>query len=497
MIQSIEPQPGTGYQDLRKISVQWTERLNGETVQAFIYPPMEHDISVSGSRMDIELASPVGEEPVVIHLPEEISDRRGNQWGRSMDLVYTSSDTLPTGRIQVVLSRQGGSSLSSETLVEIYAGSTLVRRTDADSTGNAVIDWLYPAEYRLRCYEDLDRSYQWNNESEAGLDTTLDLAAGDTLTVQGTMTVVDTVGPILNDVSAIDAYHAMVTFNEEVSVESFGRGTVEIRDSLGQGIEVRGFWLTGGTASSSVELSTGRLSDSRLEILISGIADLMENPCRPDSMEFYGTDTLPSDSFRIRSFYPAPGSNNADPGGPYLISFNYFVDRLQLQDKLHLERVADSTAVQGSIRVVDGRSFEYYPLHQLIGEQQYRFLLEPGLTTLWGDTLDTPFSWSFSTLWGDEPGSISGMISGVGSSEVLLQIRRTGGDTQAQATYATVSGGQFQVNDIPAGRYTVASFIDTDGDGEWNGMEPYGTYPGVVLVQPGLMTRDVNIEILP
>jgi hypothetical protein len=496
-ITEIIPPSGTGYTDLDRVAIRWSERLEEESFLVFVYPPVDYSTDVSGSKTEIIFSDPVGPEPLVIHLSGLISDRRGNRWGRSMDLVYTASDSLPEGAIRVGLSRQGGGSLSPVTLVELYRDSALVRRTNADSSGGALIAWLDPGDYRLICYEDPDRSFLWDAEREAGFDTVLTLVSGDTLSILSTMTVVDTVGPILTEVSVMDSYHFQMTFNEEVSYESFGMGDVSVEDSLGENLDVNGYWLTGGTASAAVVLETVRLPDEPLKVTLEGIHDLMENPCRRDSMEFWGIDSIPSDSFRIRSFYPAPGSDNADPGGPFLISFNYWAHPDSLQNRLHLNRVVDSTAVVGSLRVVDGRSFEFYPEHQLIGEQQYRFLLEPGLHTLWGDTLSLPFSWSFSTLWGDEPGSIAGSITGYGSGETVLQIRRTGGDTQAEATYTAVNTGLYQVDEVPAGRYTVAAFIDGNGDGTWNGQEPYGTYPGVILVQPGLITRDIDIEILP
>ena len=79
----------------------------------------------------------------------------------------------------------------------------------------------------------------------------------------------------------------------------------------------------------------------------------------------------------------------------------------------------------------------------------------------------------------------------------MLQISRTGGGGDDSVLYADISPGDFIVDEIPAGRYTVAAFIDTGGDGTWSPMEPYGTYPGVVLVQPGVTTGEVDIEILP
>jgi hypothetical protein len=496
-IVSVEPTPGTGYTDLRLITVGWSERLEQSSASVFVYPPIEHRLEVSGSTMRIELQSPPGPGPLVVHIPREISDRRGNQFGYSRDLVYTSSDTLPSGRIEVAMSRQGGGNLSQSTLVELYRGSSLVRRTTPDSSSSAVVDWLEPGEYRLLCYEDPDRSYLWNPEAEAGYDTSVALASGDTLMIDVILTVVDTVGPILTEISPMDSYHLRLVFNEDVSYDSFGTGDVSITDSLGEPVPISGFWLSGGISAPSVILETHLIPSSGMTVRLSGVDDLMGNPSRPDSLEFFGVDSMPADTFRVRSFFPGPGSDNAHPGGPFLISFSYWVHPDSLSRKLVLQRVADSTTVEGTIRAVDGRSFEYYPEHQLIGEQQYRFVLEPGLGTLWGDTLSLPFSWSFSTLWGDEPGSISGRITGYAGSPVLLQMRRTGGDAESRVTYVSVGPGEYEVDDVPAGRYTIAAFVDSDGGGTWNGMEPYGTFPGVVLVQPGLITRDIDVDILP
>ena len=494
---SVFPTPGPGYRDLRKITVEWSERLDEASVAVFIYPTVEYSLDVSGSTIEIELSEAIGQEPLVIHLPKEIRDRQGNQAGISSDLVYSSSDSLPEGQLRISMVRQGGGTLSAITLVELYRDSVLLRRTIPDSTGTALVNWLDPGDYSLLCYEDPDRSYQWNSQQEAGIDTSITLMQNDSMRVDFTLTVIDTLGPVLTKVTAFDSYHLQFLFNEEVSYESFSRGDVVLKDSLGDEIPVNGFWLPGGYSGTSILLETRRIPDTRLTAYVTGVEDLMLNPSPSDSLEFFGIDSLPADSLRIRSYYPAPGADNADPAGPYMISFNYWIDPDSLAARFSLRSVADSVLVQGVLTVVDGRSFEFYPDHQLIGEQQYRFELLPGLSTLWGDTLRMPFTWVFSPYWGDEPGSISGRITGTVSPALTLQISRTGGGGDAAVSYAQVQSGDYLISDIPAGRYTVAAFIDRDASGTWSPMEPYGTYPGVVLVQPGLISDEVDIDILP
>lgn len=497
-IVSVTPEPGAGFRDLNTVQIEWSERLSESTAAVFLYPSLVYSLNIHGSTMTVELDSFPSSGTLVIHIPPEVADRRNNQSGVPVDLVYSSLDSLPEGSIAVSMTRQGGGSIADRTLSELYSDSVLVRRTTPDTSGIVRFRWLDPGSYRLLCYEDPDRSFTWDPEQEAGADTAVYLTeTSDSLFVETNLTVVDTVGPILTDITARDAYHVRMDFNEEVSYASFGEGEVALADSLGKNIEILGYWLSGGYSSSSVILETRRMPDSRITAHVSGINDLMMNVSEADSLDFYGTDTLPRDSLRVVSYYPAPGTRNADPAGPFRIAFNYWIHPDTLHDHLELMRVTDSTVIEGDIEVVSGRSFEFYPHHQLIGEQQHRFELSPGLFTAWGDTLGDPFSWSFATLWGDEPGAVSGEVSGTAVPVITLRISRTGGGGDASVRYADVRPGYYRIEDVPPGRYTVAAFVDSDGGGTWSAMEPYGTFPGVIMVRPGLETEDVDIEILP
>ena len=503
-IVSIEPLPGPGYPDLKKIIIEWSERLDAGSVAAYLYPQMSYNLEIHGSRIEIELDSVPGDVPLVIHLPPEIQDRRGNRSGIPVNLAYSRADSLPTGLIHLSMIRQGGGNIARRTLIELYrilsdstGDSLLVRRTVADSMGTADVQWLERGYYGILCYEDPDQSFEWNSEQEAGFDTLVYLEKGEILNIEALLTVVDTVGPIITEVEALDRYHLQISFNEEVSFASFSEGQVILQDTSRSNIDLNGFWLQSGFSGEIVTIETEAIPAGEITVYTSGILDLMMNPSEPDSMIFFGIDSLPADSLRLRSYYPAPGNENVNPAGPYTLSFNFWVDIDSLKNKLTLNKVSDSTLIQGSLNGIDGRSFEFIPDHQLIGEQQYRFTLLPGISTAWGDTLLSSFSWSFSTAWGDEPGSIEGNISGTSVQTLLIQISRTGGSSDESVIYSFLQPGQYRVDEIPAGRYTVAAFIDTDGSGTWSSMEPYGTYPGVVLVQPGLITEEINIEILP
>jgi hypothetical protein len=500
----VLPEPGPGQPGLAVVRLEWSERLDPASAAVFLYPPIEHRLNISGDAMTVELADPLGEGIVVIHVPPEISDARGNDSGIPHDLVYGGGELLPACEIGITLDRQAGGSLSDRTLAELYMGDDvdgtgLVRRTSADSLGSVTMKWLTPGTYRLLCYEDMDRSFQWSSDVEAGMDTIIVLESpADTLDLAMTLTVVDTLGPILVEAGAPDRFHVSITMNEEVSLESFSEGEFTLlHDSSGTSVPVNGMWLQGGAADATLTLETYDLGTGELTLYLEGVRDLLGNPSSRDSMVIAVSDSLPTDSLRIRSHYPAPGGEGIDPAGPYSISFSYFVDLDSLDARFSLTRLADSTEVDGRLIRIDGRAFDFIPNHQLVGEQQHLFMLLPGLHTAWGDSLLEPFSWAFEPAWGDEPGSISGSVSGTSAPLVVLQVSRTGGEGDGSMRFAVIAPGSFLLEDVTAGRYTVSAFIDTDGGMDWDPMEPYGTHPGVVMVQPGLVSEGVDIDILP
>ena len=498
---SVSPEPGCGWTNIREVTFAWSERLDPQSVSVFIYPPLDFELEIHASEMVVLFRDDVTDPDFVLHIPTGISDTRGNTTDTVYDFIYSSSDVLPEGILTINAERQGGSVPIPGTLVELYAienciDSLLYRRTHLDSTGHAEVKWISPGLYRILCYEDLDNSFIWESDDEAGSDTLLNFSTSDSFTVGMYLSVVDTIGPRLIETEAIDSYHMKVSFNEDICTDGLLEN-VDIIDSTGTDVLLYGYWETGNRSGTSVILESGKIHSEPYHIAVSGVTDLFGNTITDDTLEFTGTDSLPIDSLRIRSYFPEPGGTGIDPAGPYYISFNYRIDTDSLGERFSLHRISDNSLVSGELLLMDSRSFKFIPDHQLLGEQQYVFELQPGLTTLWGDSLTEPFSWVFSTAWGDEPGSIDGYIAWEGSDVIVLRLSRTGGDSDNSTRNAALLEGDYVIDNIPPGRYTASAFVDSNSNEVWDLTEPYGTFPGVLLIQPGLTTKGVNIEILP
>jgi hypothetical protein len=495
MVDTVIPPPGPGHPGLDGIRIVFDERIEPASMAPSLFPPLEHSVEVSGSKAEIDLEQPLDSGLVVINLPGILSDRHGNQTGEITSLVFGAADSLPTGAVRVTLERQGGGMVSGAAIADLVSPRTgaLARRGTPDTSGVAVLGWLAEGSYRLVAYEDDDLSRTWDSDREAGVDSTFSLAAGDTMELSMVLTVLDTLPPTLIEATPRDRHHLFVRTSEEVRWEGFRDATIALTDSGGAPVEVYGLWPAGGRGNIGVMLATGAMCDCRMSLRMEDFTDLMGNLQELDSLRFWGTDSLPEDSLGVEGTIPYMGEQEVDPYGPYQIAFSSWVPRDSLQERLSLTHVSADTAAPFELSRVDGRTFRIEPREPLMGQQQYRFDLDSGLVSLWDQPLEG-YSWSFSPRWADLPGSISGRVSGF-AGPVILQVSGAGED--GGVSYHRVPPGDYRVDSLEAGRYTVSAFADGDGDGRWGAGEAYGAYAGVVMVYPGTETDGIDIQILP
>jgi hypothetical protein len=93
------------------------------------------------------------------------------------------------------------------------------------------------------------------------------------------------------------------------------------------------------------------------------------------------------------------------------------------------------------------------------------------------------------------PGSISGRITGISAQVVTLVASSAGGgENRITGEFAP---GEYHLEGLPGGRYTAACFVDWNTNGIWDPGEPYGAWPGVVEVFPGIETGNLDIQVIP
>lgn len=491
---SVSPEPSAGAPDLDEVAIRWSERMQEGSIEIRVFPAIPIRVGNSPGRSVVSLDEPLGSRTMILHVSGTAADLRGNRIVQAVDLAYSGLDTLPSGSLRIGLARQGGTVLSGPVQIDVLdAMGTMVRRTSPDSTGSAVAGWLPGGSYSVICFEDGDGSMSWERDAEAGAETTVVVGDADSLDLELVLTVVDTVGPRLAQVLALDSFHVQVDFNEQPALPADAREVFGMRDSAGLPVPVLGCWSSGSREERSLVLATGAMPAGILLLRTNGVTDLLGNTSAPDSIEFESSDSASVDTIHVRSTFPAPGSAEVPASTSVIFSLSDWVDPGSLAQAFSMTRVADSSVVEGVLRADDGRSFTFKPLHDLLGEEQYRVEIGPGLVSPAGDSLGS-VGWSFVAAWGDEPGSIGGSISG-GGTRIVLEARAAG--SGGTSISAGLDPGPFLLDGIPAGRYTVSCWSDRNGNGAWDPGEPFGSWPGVVLVRPGTLTGGIDVEILP
>lgn len=491
-----QPPPGLSAFLPQRIVLEWGERLEPFSAVPLIFPDTPHSVVFGGRTMEIRLESQPPGTMLTLLLPRGLSDARGNGSSEPLNLVWTTADTTTTSKLTFQASLQGGGESPPDAVVRLQSlpdTTIFTRGAFPDTLGYGEIPWLTPGDYRILVFDDRDGSRTWEDQTEPGVASNFTLEPGGTMHLDLVMAVVDTVGPSISNAQALNTHQVLLEWNEELSRTVPDPDHFRIRSVGDREVELLGVSHMPGRTRGRLLLHTAGMPDTLITLFASDVSDLMGNTSRPDSISFWGTDTLPAEEFAVVSVFPADGLFDVNPAGPYSITLNAWVPLDSLASRYSITRVSDSTRVEGTWSRPDAITFIFTPDQHLSGQRQHRIVLEAGLTTLWGDTLPAQ-SWVFSTAWSTLPGSVQGTLSGP-NRETTLVLTPAGGEGQTRTE--AVMPGAYTIDAVPGGRYTLAAFVDANGNGSWDSGEPYGAWPGVLEVFPGFPTLEVDIAVLP
>jgi len=492
----IIPAPGFVLEMPQEITFVFSENIGANTQLVDIFPVTDSEVQMNGK--SISIIAPAVCEVLMVTISGELEDRRGNRIGFPLSYVWNSVPSDSFAVVSASILRDGGGVVTSGARCDFFLLPDSAKPALSqypDSLGNFTAGWLQEGDYRIVCYEDDDRSRSWDPDREAGTERNFMLAAGDSLQITMTMTITDSIGPVISEVKALDRWHLEIYWNEQVTVSSAIPYSVIILGPDSLAVEVLGVSpFAGRSTAGRLTVFTEELSDTLYSMKVQGITDLAGNPSLPDSLDFWGTDSLPPAPLAVQSAYPADGSTEVPASGPFFISFTDWVGDGALDTLYTVTRVADSVSVSGDLVRTSPVAFSFTPDVELLGQRQYRVDLAPGAVSLQGDTLGGQ-SWTFIPSWSSSPGFISGTITGTGASVVTVVVSPAG--SAGEIKNSDFAPGIYSFPGIAGGRYTVSAFVDWNSDGIWNPGESYGAWPGVVEVFPGIETENINIQVVP
>lgn len=490
--------PETGFVDSipQTVRILFSEKISLSITDVQLYPQYAGEVSIRDR--EIEVTTDSCEGILILNISSNLEDVRGNSLSNPVTFVWNSKPEDHFATADVTLLRNGGGSVTANARCEFYLlpDTTSPQITYyPDTTGLVHAGWLTAGNYRIVSYEDIDQSRSWDPEREPGTSNEVAIPSGDLMELTMIMTIIDSIGPRMYDLLVLDGWHLEVLWNEQISIGVSDEDLVRITGPDTLPVEVYGISLSGGRSSTSrMTVYTEELSDTLYSFSIQGVSDLAGNPSLADTLEFWATDSLPSAKLAVQSAYPADGGVQIPPSGPFYISFSDWVDDSAISLLYSVTRVSDSTAVSGDFCRTSATAFSFTPHSELLGDRQYRIDLSQGYVSLQGDSLIGQ-SWTFIPEWSQHPGSVSGNVSGTGATVVTMVVTPAGND--GEILTAVFAPGAYSFAEVPGGRYTVSVFVDWNSDGTWDPGEPYGAWPGVVEVLPGIETEEINIQVVP
>lgn len=293
VIEVVDPEPGYTRNIPSRVLIEYSERLREDEGVVQVYPG-PGDITFTGR--GITVSSGDTGDVLTITVSGELQDIRGNRTDEPVTLVWNSMPESAFAGVRGLVSRTGGGSVTETTRCDLYlmpdTASALLTGFP-DSTGVVNAGWLPPGEYILQCYEDNDRSRSWNPEREPGVRERALLEAGEILEIPLSMSITDSIGPLVSGVEPLDGWHLEIQWNEQVSAPDAASEHVTVTDPDGGSVEVLGLSASAGRSSTGrLTVYTEEMRDTLYTISIRGIMDLAGNPSLPDTLEFWGIDSF-------------------------------------------------------------------------------------------------------------------------------------------------------------------------------------------------------------
>ena len=466
---------------LDKIVISFSERIvkpvTGRSIFLSPRPAKEPIITWSGDRIEIELKDSLrSNQTYLVSIASTVADLRGNKLDSTVTLAFSTGAALDSGRISGYVYR--GDRPSPNTYAVLYDLTAMPDSIPLDSLppdylsltnrdGYFSFSYLPSIEYRLAAFVDKNRNELLNPYRE-------EFGVPDRAVIVGEEELLaDLILPLTSqDTSRPDILSAAFTSDQLLRVR-FGRAIpltllarqpgnarlIELEDTLSF-YPGRGIVESHLGKSDAVRFDFGSVTDGFYRAEITYDASLP--PVFLDTLKVQKSeDKIPP---QITEFTP-PDRALFLREIEMQLSVSEPLDTARINSESFLLFQGDSLSIPVAYEWQDPMHLKFAAA--LESGMRYQFqIAEFDLVDLAGNALgDSVATYSFSVLDTDSLGAIAGkvavLVPGKISDEVVLTFNRT---DRKQSFDLPVRGHDFRIQ-VPAGRYTISGFVDSNGNG--------------------------------
>ena len=396
---------------------------------------------------------------------------------------------------------------------------TYVTTTNAE--GAFSFRYLPDGTYALLGFDDLNRDERFNQLAEpfALPDRPIEVGGPtklDKLSI--TVTRQDTISPAIVGATTTADNLVRLRLNEPIPTDLLkdhpGRLTMRCRSDTTSIFSAAGFLEADSAVNATVTAFFENLADG--SYAVSLVYDSLASALLLDSLVFQRKEdkTAPT----VQSMEPSEGSHFADVVKP-AVKLSEPVDAARLKPSSFMLWQNDSTPVAIAYELKSPFVIELRPERLLPGRHYRLDIAEFDVVDHAGNKLgDSVLSRRFATLDRDSLGSVTGELSialpGRAADPVVLAFQKAGETRRLRVTVAasalpagppadtTNAPRPFSI-DLPAGRYLLSGFIDSDRDGRLfeGSMRPFRLaetrfiYPDTISVRARFETAGLSLKL--
>ncbi len=504
--------------NLQKIILRFDKYMSQRSVESAIYfPPFnasDMNFDWSGTTLDISLHKPLqSDRTYILTLGATALDLRGNYFGKSFNLVFSTGAQIDTGSVS---GRVYAAKLQPYTVAAFpITGDidTLKPFTDlakyvtqSDDSGRYVLQGLADGKYRLICFDDQMRNFTYAPQMDVYSSATHDIEISKEAEVVNDVNFIpaieDTTPPQLYSADLANDGLVVLKFSEPIDSSGIKASDFVVRDSATSKIFPVDFAVRLEKEKYEIVLRMQSPLPLKREYLVTatdGVKDLQQNRMSSNN----NTVVMKADSAVIQL-------------SPYYFNFADSLQKITTYDTLFCQFISptmhqDSGGAKVSLYDSSGNDVSRFVKREsatifkvvatgLNSLEWYTLKLNYG-TGMNGGLKDSVVARHFRTIDFLTLGDIEGKVSPVILKKKIIVVAMRP-DGKRFYTFAG-EDGKFKLDGILAGDYTVRAYAQHDsGMGYFSGRsypyqfaEPFGVYSEPVKVRPRWTTEGVAIRL--
>jgi hypothetical protein len=495
-----DPLPGSLNIRTGRIVLGFSKYVDHGSVQGSLFiSPSVGDLAVDWNGKEAELRFSDSLRPnttYILTVGTDLTDTRKNKLTKAFALPFSTGPNLDSAAVSgrvfdpspagVMIFAYHLAGTAGDTLNPSHTRPDYETQTGKDGTFN--LTNLATGRYRLIAVRDEYRNLLYDKQTdEFGMapgDVTLDSARMKIAGVQFRLTREDTTSPFLSSARAVDRTHLLLRFSEAMDTSGIRGENIAVLDTLSGGsLRIADFSFTADPALEGQAVTEEQDPSKWYRVVLAGMRDIRGNSLNGTSGNaLFAGSALADTSRPVMTIEEIQqGAKDVQPEDSIRLSFSEPVRRAGVESGF---RLSDSSGAQvrGQFKWWGSARAAFIPSSPLRMGMPYTVAMRlDSVADFTGHTAaESLLTRKFGALDEKSVGSIKGRVdddSPSGGGRIHLTASDISATSARPVRVVIDTTGEFLLERLVEGKYTVAGFRDADSNGVYTYGSPFPFRP--------------------